>query len=350
MGAGMRALAAALLLLATAAPAAADVAGEPPCMPPECMLCACLQPSRFSTPALPLPPFTASHHGGGAWSPWYTSPLWGKAGELWTPAGRLADWSMAGYGGDGRTPLPVYRNTGRFDITRFGASPAPGFDNAPAVQAAIAAAGAAAQRERCGQVVYIPPGQWWINQTVFVNVSHVALRGAGVGGAEGQAGLRGAALRPHAAARACKRVVTTPSILLRCCTTLPATAAERCCCRRPRSPLAAAALRAVLPQRPGGHLWLWHSLGVQRRVRGHPGHQPAQPLDGARKAGAADARAGAPGHPRAAGGVAAGRRQGQQVAAALPSAQLSLLPALPWLPRRSTAPPPSSSAAGTSLP
>lgn len=34
------------------------------------------------------------------------SPYWGAAGELWTPAGKLMDWSFAGYR-QGNEPLPT---------------------------------------------------------------------------------------------------------------------------------------------------------------------------------------------------------------------------------------------------
>lgn len=72
------------------------------------------------------------HYGRQPWRPrpyprTYTSPLWGRHGELWTPAGRLADWSDAGYGGEGRPTPPWYPAPRAFSITRFGARPTPGF-------------------------------------------------------------------------------------------------------------------------------------------------------------------------------------------------------------------------------
>lgn len=70
---------------------------------------------------------TPKHHGGQPWRPrTYVSPLWGRYGELWTPAGRLADWSDAGYSGEGR-PIPWYPAPRSFCIDRFGARPTPGF-------------------------------------------------------------------------------------------------------------------------------------------------------------------------------------------------------------------------------
>lgn len=73
----------------------------------------------------------STEYGGRPWRPHpyprtYVSPLWGRRGELWTPAGRLTDWSDAGYSGEGR-PIPLYPAHRSFSIRRFGARPTPGF-------------------------------------------------------------------------------------------------------------------------------------------------------------------------------------------------------------------------------
>ena len=46
------------------------------------------------------------------------SPLFGVWGERWDPAGRLADWSPAGYGG-GTRAIPNY--PAGFNVRNYGA-------------------------------------------------------------------------------------------------------------------------------------------------------------------------------------------------------------------------------------
>lgn len=94
-----------------------------------------------------LPPHMASHAGmahagrdGGLLQqpPLYRSPLWGRKGELWTPAGPIADFSLSGYSGEGK-PIPSYSAPHAYDIRRFGAQTTPGF-GAPGPMTAQAAA------------------------------------------------------------------------------------------------------------------------------------------------------------------------------------------------------------------
>lgn len=94
--------------------------------------------------------------------------------------------------------------------TLFSISPAPRShlwfshpaDNALAFQAAIdAAAKLAGPGRHGGKAVHIPPGNWTLNQTVFINSSFVVLRGSGVSRPGLQAKLgRNCTLLVHASA------------------------------------------------------------------------------------------------------------------------------------------------------
>ena len=64
-----------------------------------------------------------------------TSSLWGVGGERWTPTGRLADFSSAGYGA-GELPIPAYPN--RVNVRTYGARG----DNTTGARGAAAAAAA----------------------------------------------------------------------------------------------------------------------------------------------------------------------------------------------------------------
>ena len=68
-----------------------------------------------------------------------TSSLWGVGGERWTPTGRLADFSYAGYGA-GELPIPAYPN--RVNVRTYGARG----DNTTGARGAAASAGASWQR------------------------------------------------------------------------------------------------------------------------------------------------------------------------------------------------------------
>ncbi len=98
-----------------------------------------------------------------------TSALWGEAGEAFDPAGRLMDWSYAGYR-YGESELPIAAVT--FDVTDFGATPGDAGDDTAGFKAAIAAA--AAQ----GGVVWVPSGTYSLSQRLILP-DHVVLRGAG---------------------------------------------------------------------------------------------------------------------------------------------------------------------------
>ncbi|KAL4419158.1 hypothetical protein ABPG77_009134 [Micractinium sp. CCAP 211/92] len=110
--------------------------------------------------------------------PAFLSPLWGNAGELFNPAGRITDWSRAGYAG-GSADIPEYQQLPQFNVRRFGAL-ANGSDDGPAFQRAIDAAARAAGPGN-GQAVYIPPGNYTLRSSVTIGASYVVLRGAGVG-------------------------------------------------------------------------------------------------------------------------------------------------------------------------
>ncbi|KAI7841529.1 hypothetical protein COHA_004700 [Chlorella ohadii] len=108
----------------------------------------------------------------------YTSPLFGVWGERWDPAGRLTDWSPAGYGG-GTRAIPDYPVA--FNVSTYGAQGIPGIDDSAAFQRAIDAAMASAKVTGKGVAVLIPPGTYEIQQIVEISGSNVVLRGSGVG-------------------------------------------------------------------------------------------------------------------------------------------------------------------------
>jgi hypothetical protein len=111
-------------------------------------------------------------------SPQGHSDLWGIAGERWVarggPAGRLPDFSFAGYHGGSRdvsTDLPVTNS-----VVDFGARPDDGRDDTEAFQKALAAIDRG--------VLRIPAGTYEILGQLRISKSHVVLRGdgSGVGG------------------------------------------------------------------------------------------------------------------------------------------------------------------------
>src|SRR5882762_4305457 len=97
-----------------------------------------------------------------------TSQLWGKSGELWTPAGRLPDFSHAGYhaGVDPIPNVPVVAN-----VMDFGARGDGHQDDTAAFLAAIKSAFLGA--------VMIPPGRYKITGQLKMDKSNIVLRGAG---------------------------------------------------------------------------------------------------------------------------------------------------------------------------
>ena len=97
------------------------------------------------------------------------SELWGEAGELWDPAGRLPDFSWAGYGyGERDLPSPPIAT----NVRDFGAVGDGVADDTDAIQSAIAATNEGA--------IFFPPGTYLISDRIDVLKSNVVLRGAGV--------------------------------------------------------------------------------------------------------------------------------------------------------------------------
>ncbi len=98
-----------------------------------------------------------------------TSDLWGRAGERWEPRGRLPDFSYAGYHA-GRRPIPsppVVLNV----VRDCGARGDGSHDDTLAFRCAL-------DRARNG-AIFVPPGRYRITDRLFMNRSHVVLRGAG---------------------------------------------------------------------------------------------------------------------------------------------------------------------------
>lgn len=97
-----------------------------------------------------------------------TSELWGAQGELWSPAGRLPDFSFAGYR-SGETAIPSPAVVA--DVTTFGAVGNGIADDTAAFEAAIAAAENGA--------ILIPAGRYKITRVLYIRKSNIVLRGAG---------------------------------------------------------------------------------------------------------------------------------------------------------------------------
>lgn len=96
------------------------------------------------------------------------SALWGERGEKWDPAGRLPDFSRAGYHA-GEAPLPAVPQAA--SVKDFGAVGDGVADDTKAFQAAIDATASGA--------VLVPPGRYKITDFVRIRKSGVVLRGAG---------------------------------------------------------------------------------------------------------------------------------------------------------------------------
>lgn len=96
------------------------------------------------------------------------SELWGRAGERWTPHGRLPDFSFAGYRfGNRPVPdLPV-----RANVRDFGARGDGQTDDTPAFLKAIAATSDGA--------LLVPAGRYRITGVLKISKSRFALRGEG---------------------------------------------------------------------------------------------------------------------------------------------------------------------------
>lgn len=95
--------------------------------------------------------------------------MWGEAGERWEPAGRLPDFSYAGYhAGEAEIPAPP----ARWDLKRdFGARGDGRTDDSGALLRAI--------RSIKGGVLYIPKGIYVIPRRIDIGRGNLVLRGAG---------------------------------------------------------------------------------------------------------------------------------------------------------------------------
>ena len=133
-----------------------------------CMLaflsgCATKPPAAATVPVAPeaaVPARVVAH-----------SELWGEDGERWLPAGRLPDFSYAGYR-NGERAIPDYPPV--INVAAYGARGDDDVDDTEAFQKALAAADAGA--------VLVPPGRYIISDILRITKSGVVLRGAGVEG------------------------------------------------------------------------------------------------------------------------------------------------------------------------
>ncbi len=99
-----------------------------------------------------------------------TSGLWGRDGELWDPAGRLPDFSHAGYH-SGEEPLP--RPPVRASVKDFGATGDGRSDDTAAFEKAIAAVDDGA--------LLVPAGRYVFTRVLHLRKRNFVLRGEGSG-------------------------------------------------------------------------------------------------------------------------------------------------------------------------
>jgi hypothetical protein len=101
------------------------------------------------------------------------SKLWGPNGKDWDPAGRLPDFSYAGYHSSEKSlpSVPIVS-----DLSTTGALPYDLIDDTPALQGLINAQAALPINQR--GAILIPQGRWIIDNQLILNVSGVVLRGA----------------------------------------------------------------------------------------------------------------------------------------------------------------------------
>ena len=97
-----------------------------------------------------------------------TSELWGKAGERWSPASPLPDFSFAGYRMG--TAEPVVPEA-RVSVKEFGATGDGTTDDTEAILKAITAAP--------GKVIFFPAGKYVITKFLPITLSGTVLQGAG---------------------------------------------------------------------------------------------------------------------------------------------------------------------------
>ncbi len=97
-----------------------------------------------------------------------TSRLWGTAGERWEPAGRLPDYSYAGYH-RGERPLPERRPD--VSVRDFGAVGDGKTDDTVAIKRAL--------NEARGKVIAVPRGRYVITDIIEIHHSGTVLQGEG---------------------------------------------------------------------------------------------------------------------------------------------------------------------------
>jgi hypothetical protein len=107
-------------------------------------------------PAVADPPQTEAVH----------SVLWGQAGELWDRAGRLPDFSYAGYK-RGESPIPACDST--VSVADFGAVGDGQTDDTAAFQMAL--------RKAAGQTIRVPAGTFLITDMLEISESKTVLQG-----------------------------------------------------------------------------------------------------------------------------------------------------------------------------
>ena len=98
------------------------------------------------------------------------SQLWGVAGEKWTPASRLPDFSFAGYR-RGEEPYRIPAES--ISVTDFGAKGDGYTDDTAAFQRALQAG--------AGKVIHVPAGRFVLSDIFKIRTSNLVLRGAGAG-------------------------------------------------------------------------------------------------------------------------------------------------------------------------
>ncbi len=98
------------------------------------------------------------------------SALWGARGEKWTPAGRLPDFSFAGYQrGDRAIPAPDMKSA--VSVRDFGAVGDGERDDSDAFLNALASVGRG--------VIYVPPGRYRITKIIEIRKPGLVIVGAG---------------------------------------------------------------------------------------------------------------------------------------------------------------------------
>ena len=96
------------------------------------------------------------------------SQLWGTAGQRWDRAGRLTDFSYAGYH-RGECPLP--ERSPAATVKDFGAVGDGTTDDTAAFERAVQQAG--------GRTILIPAGRHVLTDIIELRAAHTVLRGAG---------------------------------------------------------------------------------------------------------------------------------------------------------------------------